>query len=524
MAGHAQRILDRFPSFMRTELPGKAINDVASAVGSQLDEAERLGNSIQRGHRIAVAAEERDILQLAALAGLERADFFILRKFYEKRYFAAAEKDVAVTFSGGKTGFDFLLKITAAGALNAIQSEIQSKLQALLATPPDVVSVRDVVDRLGRSALYRLRSAALVAVRSGDHAKLTKLALAVGAPQNAQDGEQRAYDAYLDRLRAAVQRVIQILLDGCGTIHALLEGTSVLLNAETTGEVSHVDAGQPRGGFIHRLPITYSLPQNGQFVSQQGFIYMIENPLTDKSTDNVERRQREEFRITRKGFFSEPVSVQITGIGGRTVLPRVVNETTHEGVGFRKVIKDGQTLLFSGNGKVSLDGADVTASSYYFRGALADFSKTDSKAKADLVPVSTPAGALDRNYPRPVITPATTLPVMTLPLGDSDWRFSVVEADFDASGFDESVFAPPAPSGPPSAVQAPSAKVELLWKEEKPFSVLILVPVELKPLEAQEWLGTDLRKLVRAGLERFRTAGIEVQVDYFDSKWLAAKT
>ena len=47
--------------------------------------------------------------------------------------------------------------------------------------------------------------------------------------------------------------------------------------------------------------------------------------------------------------------------------------------------------------------------------------------------------------------------------------------------------------------------------------------MELKLLEAQEWLGTDLRKLVRAGLERFRTAGMEVQVDYFDAKWLAGK-
>ena len=284
-----------------------------------------------------------------------------------------------------------------------------------------------------------------------------------------------------------------------------------------------MDAGQPRGGFIHRLPITYNVPQNDQVVSRQGFIYMIENPLTDKSTNDVERRQREEFRITRKGFFSQLVSVQITGIGGRTVLPRVVNETTHEGVGFRKAIKDGQKLVFSLNGKVSLDGADVTASSYYFRGALADFSKADSQAAMNLSPVSTPARVLDRNYPRPVITPAAALPVMTLPQGDSDWRFSVAEADFNASGFDESVFAAPPPSIFRSLVRAPSAKVELLWKEEKPFSVLILIPAELKPLEAKEWLGTDLRKLVRAGLERFRTAGMEVQVDYFDAKWLAGK-
>jgi hypothetical protein len=216
--------------------------------------------------------------------------------------------------------------------------------------------------------------------------------------------------------------------------------------------------------------------------------------------------------------------VQMTGIQGRTVLPRVVNETTHEGVGYRKPVKDGQVLLFSSDGKVYLDGLDVTASSYYFVGAPADFSKLDGKAPADVVPVATPPGSLERNYPRPAITPATTLPVMTIPLGDSYWRFVAAEADFDASGFDESVFASPPPSISLPSPAAPSAKVELLWKEEKPFSVLVLIPAELKPFEAPAWLGTDLRKLVRAGLERFRAAGIELQVDYFDSKWIVGKS
>jgi hypothetical protein len=212
----------------------------------------------------------------------------------------------------------------------------------------------------------------------------------------------------------------------------------------------------------------------------------------------------------------------MTGIQGRTVLPRVVNETTHEGVGYRKPIKDSQVLLFSSDGKVYLDGVDVTASSYYFVGALADFSKLD--APADAAPVATPPGSLERNYPRPAITPATALPVMTIPLGDSYWRFFVAEADFDASGFDESVFASPPPSVVLPPPVAPSAKVELLWKEEKPFSLLVLIPAELKPFETPAWLGADLRKLVRAGLERFRAAGIELQVDYFDSKWIVGKS
>lgn len=515
MAGYAGKIMDRFPSFMRTELRGKAMTDVAAGLGGQLDEAERLTNAIQRAHRIAVAGEESDVLHLASMAGLERADFFILRKFYENGYFALTEKDVAVTFSGGAAGLDFTIKITTLGKLDDIKTEIAGKLQELVTPPREVVAARDIVNQLGRSRLFRLRNVALVAARSGGQAKLSRAAVTLGAPQDRYDLEQRAYDAYLGRLRDSVERVTGILLDGCGTIHALLEGAAVLLNSRPAGDVKHTDAGKPRGGFIHQLPATFSVLQDGQPVEKDLSIYLVENPMVEKSTDDKERRQREEFNVRRLGFFTQPVSVKITGKADRAVLPCVINETAREGVGFRKAIKDGQVLMFSSDGKVSLDGVDVTASAYYFRGALFDHAKSDSTAPGDIFAVATPPGSLDRNYPRPAITPAARLPVMTVPLGDSAWRFSVAEGAFDASGFDEAVFAGPDP--------APSAKVQLVWKEEKPFSVLLLIPQELKPLEKSVLEGADLRKLLRAGLERFRTAGIELQVDYFDPSWIAEK-
>ncbi|HZU25685.1 MAG TPA: hypothetical protein VFA04_09190 [Bryobacteraceae bacterium] len=515
--GYSQRILDRFPSFMRAEQPGKALGSVTFALGGQLDEAERLANNIQKAHRIAVADEERDIVQLASLLGLQLADFFILRTFYENGFFSLTEKDVSVAFKGGATEFVFVLKIRTLGALADIRAEIQANVQLLLTPPTTVIAVKDVVNQTARSALFQLEGAQAVAITGGDNATLSTVSVALGAPQDAEDGQQRSYAAYLDQLRTSVERVANILFDGCGTIYALLEGTSVLLDAETTGPVEHTDANQARGGFVHRIPITYTLLDNNQPVEKQGFIYMVENPMVDKKTDNTDREQREPFQVKRGGFYPGPVSVQVTGVGDRTVLPRVVNETTHEGVGFRKALTGGQTLLFSAkDGKTYLDGADATASAYYFKGALFDLSQTDSKEPVDLFPVATPPGSLDRNYPRPTITPAAKLPVITLPLGVSNWRFSVEDGAFDASGFDEAVFA-----GPPSQ---PSARVELLWQEEKPFAVTILIPAELKPLEASVLGGADLRKLVRAGLERFRTAGIEVDVDYFDPKWIASRS
>ncbi len=513
--GHSQRILNRFPSFMRTDQAGKVLGDVAAALGGQLDEAERLANGIQTAHRIRVADEEIDILRLASLGGLEAADFFILRTFYENGFFALTEKDVTVSFTGGKTEIDFVVKITTLDTLAKIQDAIQGSLQALLTPPRTAISAREVTDALVGSPLYRLEGAALVAARNGDSATLSNVSATLAAPQDAQDLQQRAYAAYLSRLRQDAVHVAEILLDGCGTIQALLEGASVLLSADASGPVEHVDAGQPRGGFVHRLPIRYTVLAGGQPVQQTDYIYLIENPIVARNTDNLDRAQRERFPVKRGGFFPGPVSIQITGKADRTVLPRVVNETTSEGVGFRRAIQDGQTLLFSADGKVYLNGADATASAYYFKGALFGLSKTDSTDPMDLHPVVAPVGSLDRNYPRAAITPAASLPVITLPLGESEWRFSVAEGALDASGFDEAVFAGPSPQ--------PSATVELLWQEETPFAATILIPADWKPIESL-LNGSDIRKLVRAGLERFRTAGITLDVDYFDSKWIVGKS
>ena len=49
----------------------------------------------------------------------------------------------------------------------------------------------------------------------------------------------------------------------------------------------------------------------------------------------------------------------------------------------------------------------------------------------DVAVVSEPAHAMDRNLPRPAVTPQATLPVPMLKLGESTWRFSVEEGAFD---------------------------------------------------------------------------------------------
>jgi hypothetical protein len=365
IAGRTSKILSRFPAFMLAPSEGKALAAVAGALGSDLDEGERLATGIQRAHRIEVADEARDVLALGALLTLHPADFFILSALH----------------AGG------------------------------------------------------------------------------------------AYDEYVNALRDGVRRAVAVLMDGCGTIWALLEGTAILLDAQRTGEIEHLD------DFVHRVAVHHH--------AGDGAIYLVENPLTEHDGGDVARRCREYLRVTRGGFFDGPVTVQVTGVGNRTVQPMVINLTTHEGVGYTGNVPDGSVLVFTTEGTVLLDGADVTAQAYHFHGALFDCG-------GDGFVVFEPG-------------------VMQLPLGDSDWRFSVREGAFDACAFDGCVFALPADT----SGEAPSGRLKLAWEENEPFAATVLIPSELQPL-----VDGDLPSLVRAGLERFRTAGVRLDVRSFDEAWV----
>jgi hypothetical protein len=463
LAGRSGKILSRFPAFMGAPTPGKVLAAVATALGADMDEAERLLMQIQQSHRLAVALEERDLLGLAGLCDLHEADFFIVELLQAHDYFAGQ----------------------------------------LPGRPPGSPALSD------------------------------------------QDRCQGAYDLFLGRLRADIGRAIAVLLEGCGTIWALLEGTAILLDADrldgagnpdpTARIIQHLDDGLPRGGFVHRMAVGYHTwqptPSPGAPLSSKGWVYLVENPLTDQSTNDTPRRQREGFRVNRGGFFDGQVAIQVTGIADRTVRPMVINETDHEGFFYADVVKDGQKLVLTTDGKVLLNGTDVTAKAAFFTGALVDTgadlrsrlapadqpaAPAPSAAADNVVDVVTPPGALDRVFPRPALTVVASLPPMDLRLGESSWRFSVEEGAYDLSAYEQAVYAFPedATMGLP-----PSGKVQLTWKENEPFAASVLIPSDLKMLE-DAGVVTDLPALVRAGLERYRAAGIRLDVSYFDQEWV----
>jgi hypothetical protein len=457
MGGRAGKILDRFPSFMLAPTPDKVLAAVAVTLGKDLDECERLATRIQRAHRLAAADEASDLLRLAALLALHPADFFILHGLQRGGMFALlAEQANVDAFAKGAPG---------------------------AAAPPLAHAER----------------------------------------------EQRGYDAYVDALRRAVTRTVAVLLDGCGTIWALLEGTAVLLDAEPLAAGKAVELLDPdpvRGGFLHRMRVRHHVMEAGVLGTREGSVTLVENPLVDRVTGDTARFQRERFPAVRGGFYPGPVDIQITGIANRTVGPMVINRTAHEGVGFAGALKHGQKLVFTADGKALLDGADVTARAYCFRGGLVDDPALPEGTQPEDEPPwhrttvrVTPVGALDRAVPGPAITPVEVLPTIDLPIGKSEWRFSVTEGAFDASRFDEAVHPLPDGGNPRPSV----GRVRLSWKENDPFAVTVMIPAQLSSLEGASVVDDDLPALVRAGLERFRAAGIRLDVRYFD-EWILGQS
>jgi len=391
-----------------------------------------------------------------------------------------------------------------------------------------------------------LRLAAALGLQRADFLILAKLKdkgffAADPAPgADALDQASQAYALYLTDLRQAIGRFARVMLRGCATLPALLEATMVLVNGDPRDPASpdsvpeadprypdtfitHPDRNLPRGGFVHGLPISFgTIEGTGDAMQRRirnGFIYLVENPIVDKSSEDTERRGRERFRVRRGGFFPGAVAARITGSGDRTVHPRLVSLRTHRGMQFNGTVPDGQQLVFTTGGQAFLDGVDVTDQCCVFKGALFSEAVFDDTAPSHAFVRVVPPGALDRNFPRPAVVPESPLPTLRLLLGDTDWQFDVEEGAFDASAFEGCVFALPADETARVALP-PSAKVQLLWREHQPFTVRVLLPSGLQSLEAALLDGESLRTLVHAGLERFRAAGIRLEVDWFDETWV----
>src|SRR5262249_10422981 len=368
--------------------------------------------------------------------------------------------------------------------------------------------------------------------------------------------------ARVDTARDAVLDIVRIHATGNGTVRALLEGTATALdlvvdvgrNAAVKAALRGTDAAAALNldladEFFHSKDLfwhsTYvhdrvRLAAGGVPVPTSDDIVGIEeNPLRREEYKKEACEHRHRFSVLRRGFGRELLQIRVTGRENKTVGPMIVNRDEGKGVGFFGAVPDGQTLTFTEEGRVFLDGADVTAFAFSWEGAcfadgghdprdfVFDGPGADQKRRA-LFAVATPAGALDRDaaFPRsgesinaPGVGIGETRIAFFIQEGHLSSRIGPDDAPavarvtphFAIAFADQSVFAPEDGAARPQA-----ADVLLSWLEHEGHALRPIIPARFALLDADP--DATLAR-VAAAVDRYRPAGVQVRVEYEDDRW-----
>lgn len=271
-----------------------------------------------------------------------------------------------------------------------------------------------------------------------------------------------------------------------------------------------------------------------------------ENPLRRQTSTTEPAAHGHLFTITRRGFGAALLRIRVTGVGTATMAPMVVDRDAGEGVGFDGAVPDGAVLEFAEEGRVRLDGSDVTARAYAWRGgcfadaaalvAGKDFTFAASPAStrrrvarfAVTEPIG-PPGALDRAAHFPTAGEAISTPVIGLNVNRFAYFVRVAHAGTERLGdappdpvtprafaalFDQAVWA-----AAPETAGGVAGVVELSWLEHEAYSVRVLIPGRLQALDDGAAADQTIPALVRAAIERVRPAGVAVRIEYLDEMW-----
>ena len=267
-----------------------------------------------------------------------------------------------------------------------------------------------------------------------------------------------------------------------------------------------------------------------------------ENPLRRETIPTVECPHGHRFHVIRRGFDRALLQVRVAGREDRTVGPMVVNRDEGHGVGFFGTVPAGETLTFMEEGRVNLEGSDVTSFSYSWLGAC--FADAGEPNEHDFVfdgrgvtedrrarfAVATPAGALDRDATFPhagldITMPGVGIGVTRLAAFVQVAHLSSREGTAEAPVIrrvtphpfiglaDQSVFATA-----PGEGEGPVAEgVTLSWLEHEAYALRVILPRRFAQLDqAGE---PPVTERVGTALERFRPAGVQVRVEYLDEQW-----
>jgi hypothetical protein len=506
VTGRSRQILSRFPAHFEATRPGKQFEVVVDALSSGLDSASADLARVRRSHRLADADELHDLLLIAGFHGITPSELAIaftriaaardaVRRLQNAA--SAADRDKAVT------------QLIAFWGIDAAPPVL------LLYAPPASGGPPDLNAAKGRL----LHSAGLALAES-------KL---------------------LDVLRARIANISALHSHGNGTIAAVLQGAANALDLDLAGPIQNSDDRFWHAAVAHdRIALTFPVDAPATatqpafeletpFKPAHEVIGMEENPLERNVSSQVARHDAELFSIIRRGFDRVLLQIRITGKETLTLAPMVVNRDEGHGMGYALAVPSGSMLVFTEQGRVLLDGSDVTSFAFAWKGAC--FAGPDARpsdfvfdAPGAVFVETTPAGALDPGFSFP--GSGESLPMPGIEVGETRFAFFVQQAYYSEEGLsqpaihlvaprtavgflDGSVFAPADGESAPQA-----ALVSFSWLEHRAFCVRVLIPSRFRALTPDDPDGAETRQRVAQALDRFRPAGVEMRVEFIDDRWI----
>lgn len=507
--GRVHAILGRFPAHLEASKPGKLLGQVSAALARGLDVQSVQMARIRRAHRLFEAEELADLLLNAARHGIG-ADLLALLAL---RFDRAESRERQLLEAG-----DAQSRLETAETLLALWGlETQGPRLGLFVETTSGDGPPDLAGPEGEEALGRLMSVLQSA--------LSRRAL-------------------LNAARSSIAAAVAIHVDGNATVRALLHGAANALAMDLGAIRSSPDRYLHAAFGLDRLTSQLApSPGESRITPAREVIGLEENPRYRVQTDNMPRRHAELFEQLRRGFEHAALRVIITGESQHSHGPMLVNRDEGHGVGYAGQVPPGANLVFEEGGRVTLDEVDVTSFSYAWRGAC--FADADNPHGNDFVfaaegpeagtftasfAVGVPAKALDSDFVFP--HGGDSLPMPGVAVGRTRFAFFVQEAHHSVAPhppgaptgrrvpprpavgfFDASVFAPG-----PAEDRGPAAWLALSWLERKAHFVRLLIPPRFRLLE-DDPEGPEVRRRLALAVDRFKPAGVAVQVDFIDDRW-----
>ncbi len=545
MSSRAQKILARFPAHFEAVRSGKQLEAVVTGLSNDLDVISSDLAATREAHRLAHAKTTRDLKRIGALHRLTDVEFGPLELRITRIRAAAEALDLAVE-DGDEAERDRL----AAALLQLFAADlVEENWSDFHPTAADPAAAALALIKSARTAThYRSRVDHLrqrIATVSLNHS------LGNGTVSALLRGAANALDLELDLKK---NRAVKADLEEreIGTINYridddLFHGVDRFLHSSYVADRFALKPPQPTDG---------STPEPVPVLSE--IIGLEENPRHRATHDIGEVKHAQLFSITRRGFVPQLLRLEITAPAERAVIgPMFVNRDEGHGVGYAGVVPQGSKLVLTEEGRLYLTGAeskDVTSLGFSWKGGCFASAKSDlpgggphpsdfvfdgpgrdpDQRPATFVTMS-PADALNRDSGYPHGPLAVEAPEIWLgvtryaffvqwghlsstapsPDGVIDYRITprTKTAFFGDHAGHNSVFGTSDPGENPIA-----AKLALSWLEHQAYTVRLHLPARFKAIDDDD--GATVASQVLAALERFRPAGIELQVAYQDDQWI----